>query len=78
MEVSEIKINKKSEFKSSNVCAYVRVSTKSEEQLHSLKAQIDYYKKKISENPCWKFSGIYVDFGISGTKNNRPQFQKMI
>ena len=49
------------------VAAYCRVSSKSDEQLHSLKAQVDYYKQYITSNPDYEFAGIYADEGISGT-----------
>ncbi|MGS0973466.1 MAG: recombinase family protein [Candidatus Izemoplasmataceae bacterium] len=61
------------------VCAYARVSTDSEDQLHSFNAQKSEYKKKIEENEKWDFVGLYADEGISGTSiKKRPQFQQMI
>lgn len=35
------------------VAAYARVSTDDEEQQTSYEAQVDYYTKKIRENPEW-------------------------
>jgi site-specific DNA recombinase len=55
------------------VAAYCRVSSGSEEQLHSVKAQIDYYKQYISSNPDYEFAGIYADEGISGTGTLRRE-----
>ncbi len=49
------------------VAAYARVSTDSEDQIHSFKAQIDEYTTKITSNPNWEFVGMYSDEGISGT-----------
>ncbi len=60
------------------VCAYVRVSTDSLEQEDSLDNQTAYFDRFIRSNPNWEFSGIYADQGISGFKESRPQFQKMI
>lgn len=61
------------------VCAYARVSTDTEDQLHSFNAQKSEYLKKIHENEKWEFVGLYADEGISGTSiRKRPQFQKMI
>lgn len=61
------------------VAAYARVSTTFEEQLGSLKAQIEYYEKLIMGNKEWVFSGIYYDEGITGTSYaHREGFQKMI
>lgn len=61
------------------VAAYARVSTYNDEQLNSLKAQKDYYEKKIEEEPSWMLAGIYVDEGITGTSyRHRAEFQRMI
>ena len=48
------------------MAAYARVSTGKDAMLHSLTAQIDYYKTKIRANPEWIFAGVYVD----GDKGN--------
>ena len=53
--------------KRKHVAAYARVSTDAEDQIHSFKAQIDEYTKKITSNPDWEFVGMYSDEGISGT-----------
>ena len=53
--------------KKKRVAAYARVSTDSEDQIHSFKAQIDEYTTKITSNPNWEFVGMYSDEGISGT-----------
>ncbi len=60
------------------VCAYCRVSTDSSEQENSLDNQRDYYESKIRSNPSYEFVDVYYDFGISGFKEMRPGFQKMI
>lgn len=61
------------------VAAYCRVSTDSEEQLTSYRAQIKYYTTLINENPQWKLAGIFADEGISGTSTKRrDEFNKMI
>lgn len=49
------------------VAAYARVSTKSNEQLHSMSVQTEYYEDLIQKNPNWEFVGVYADEGISGT-----------
>ena len=41
------------------VAAYCRVSTRHEEQRHSLEAQIAYYTNFIKRNPNWKFVAVY-------------------
>ena len=60
------------------VAAYCRVSTDSEEQESSIENQIAHYKELIESNPGYDFAGIYYDRGISGFKEDRPGFQKMM
>lgn len=73
------KINAKSTLPNKKkVAAYCRVSVTKDATLHSLAAQVSYYQDYISSNPKWLFVGIYADEGISGTKVNRPEFNKMI
>ena len=61
------------------VAAYARVSTAQEEQQSSLKAQTDYYTKKIAGNPGWQFVKVYVDNGISGLQTKlREGFNQMV
>ena len=60
------------------VCAYARVSTIKEEALSSLANQIAHYKAKFANDPNIIFVGVFSDNGISGVKNNRPEFKKMI
>ncbi len=61
------------------VAAYARVSTDSDDQLVSLKAQRDHYENYIKSNPEWEFAGLYYDEGISGTrKERRPELLRMI
>lgn len=60
------------------VCAYARVSTNSLDQADSLENQTIHYQKKIEANPDYEFAGIFADRGYTGTKDNRPEFQKMM
>ncbi len=61
------------------VAAYARVSTDSEEQQTSYKAQIDYYTKYIQQRPDWTFVKVYTDDGISATNTrHRDGFNEMI
>lgn len=64
--------------KRKRVAAYVRVSTGKEAQLHSLSAQISYYNHLIGNRGDWELAGIYADEGMTGTKESRPQFQKLL
>ena len=60
------------------VAAYVRVSVDKETMLHSFAAQASYYKELISKHNDWELIDVYADYGISGTKVNRPEFNRMI
>ena len=60
------------------VAAYARVSCGKDAMLHSLKAQIDYYRTYINKNPEWEFAGIYADEAQTGTKDSREQFQMLL
>lgn len=60
------------------VCAYCRVSTDADEQENSLENQIRYYEDAIRSNPEYEYAGVYHDFAISGYKEKRPGFQRMI
>lgn len=60
------------------VAAYARVSSDKEAQLHSLSAQISYYNSYIGSREDWEFAGVYADEALTGTKDNRPEFQRML
>ena len=61
------------------VAAYARVSTKSNEQLHSMSVQTEYYADLIQKNPNWEFVGVYADEGISGTSiKHRAELNRLM
>lgn len=61
------------------VTYYARVSTDKDEQLHSIKNQIDYYEEYIRANSNWTFASGYVDEGLSGTSvAKRESFLRMV
>ena len=80
MEKAVVQINQNAKetkvFK--RVAAYARVSSGKDAMLHSLAAQIDYYKKLILSNPTWKFAGVFADEAKTGTKEDREQFQELL
>ena len=43
------------------VAAYARVSSGKDEMLHSLAAQVSYYKEYIQSQQGWEFLGVYAD-----------------
>lgn len=77
MEIKRVKHYQKLPSKI-RVCAYARVSSGKDAMLHSLGAQVSYYNSLIQSRSDWIFSGIYADEAISGTKENRDQFNKMV
>ena len=58
--------------------AYCRVSSDKDAMLHSLSAQVSYFSTTIQNHPGWVYVGAYVDEGITGTKEDRPKFVKLI
>lgn len=61
------------------VAAYCRVSSESNEQLESYRAQIAYYERHIEDHPDYTLAGIYADEGISGTSTrNRESYNQML
>ena len=64
--------------KRKRVAAYARVSSGKETMKHSLSAQVSYYNNLIQKRIDWAFAGVYADDAISGTKENRAEFQRML
>lgn len=61
------------------LAAYCRVSSDSDDQLHSFAAQIRYYKDYERNHPLYKLVDIYADEGITGTcVDKRDEFSRMI
>lgn len=60
------------------VAAYARVSSGKDAMLHSLSAQISYYNSYIGSRGDWELAGIYADEAWTGTKDNRPEFQRLL
>ena len=59
--------------------AYCRVSSNSEDQLHSFSAQVQYYTRIIQNNSNMELVDIYADEGLTGTKTDkREEFNRMI
>ena len=61
-----------------NVAAYARVSTGKDEMLHSLSSQVSYYRDLIQSKPGWNFAGVYADEALTGTRDNRENFQRLL
>ena len=65
--------------KITRVAAYIRVSSVSEDQLHSFSAQYRYYRQLFENSPDEVLSEIYADEGITGTSTEkRTEFNRMM
>lgn len=64
--------------KAKRVAAYARVSCGRDAMLHSLSAQVSYYSALIQKTPGWEYVGVYADEALSGTKDTRREFQKLL
>jgi DNA invertase Pin-like site-specific DNA recombinase len=64
--------------KRTKVAAYARVSLGTEHMLHSLAAQVSHYSKYIQSRPEWEYAGVYADADETGTREDRPEFQRLI
>lgn len=61
------------------IAAYCRVSSSSEEQLHSYAAQVKFYTEMLTADKSCELVGVYADEGVSGTSvKKRPRFMEMI
>ena len=79
MNVTEITVNSKEENKIVRLAAYCRVSSDSDNQLHSFAAQIRYYKDYERKHPEYKLVDIYADEGLTGTSmEKRYELNRLI
>ena len=46
--------------------------------LHSLSAQVSYYSDLIQKRRGWIYCGVYADEAMTGTKDDRASFQRML
>ena len=60
------------------VAAYARVSSGKDAMLHSLSAQVSYYSALIQKHPGWQYCGVYADEALTGTKEARDGFQRLL
>ena len=64
--------------KAKRVAAYARVSSGKDAMLHSLSSQVSYYANYIQNHKGWRYAGVYADEAVSGTLDNRENFQKLL
>ena len=78
MQITKIQATNIKSIKYTRVAAYARASSQKEEAINSLSAQISYYNEYITQRAGWEFVGVYADGGITGTKDARPEFQRLL
>ena len=64
--------------KKKRMAAYCRVSTGNEDQRNSFEAQKIYFTRLYRNSPEYELVDIYADLGISGTRNDRPEFMRLL
>lgn len=61
------------------VAPYVRVSSMSDDQLHSFHVQYNYYYDMVTSKPGWQLVDIYADEGLTGTNaDKRDDFNRLV
>ena len=61
------------------LAAYCRVSSDSDDQIHSFAAQIRYYSGYVEKHPQYSFVDIYADEGITGTSlEKRDEMNRLL
>ena len=60
------------------VAVYSRVSREGEEKHLSIENQMTNLEQDISRHPGWVLVDHYVDEGVTGTKLNRPEFNRLM
>ena len=76
--VKQVLPAKAPELKTVRVAAYARVSSGKDAMLHSLSAQISGLRDFIQRRPGWTFAGVYADEALTGTRDDRPEFQRLL
>ena len=78
IKIPQAKQNAPIENQQLRVAVSCRVSTRHEEQYHSLEVQIAYYTNYIKCNPNWKFVAVYSDVASGVRTANRPGYQQLM
>ncbi len=76
--VTQVRFEKPIIPKPKRVAAYARVSSGKDAMLHSLSAQVSYYSGIIQNHNGWEYAGVYADEALTGTKDNRDNFQRLL
>lgn len=76
--VQKVQFEVSRQIKLIKVAAYSRVSSGKDAMLHSLSAQVSYYSNLIQNHDGWLYCGVYADEAVTGTKENRAEFQRLM
>ena len=76
--VTKIKKSMPDKITFTRVAAYARVSSGKDAMLHSLSAQVSYYSNMIQHHKGWLYVGVYADEALTGTKDARENFQRLL
>jgi len=76
--IRQVQFNAPKQPSLTKVAAYARVSSGKDAMLHSLSAQVSYYSQMIQNHSGWKYVGVYADEAMTGTKENRDSFQRLL
>jgi len=78
MKITKIQAKAPRQIARKRAAGYARVSSGKDAMLASLSAQVAYYSQKIQANPEWQYCGVYADEDYTGTKDSRPEFQRLL
>ncbi len=79
MRITEITPKIQTKEEKLRLAAYCRVSSDSDDQLHSFAAQIRYYTDYTKRNPKYELVDVYADEGITGTEmGKRDELNRLL
>ena len=79
MQITNITPTEQKENDKIRIAAYCRVSTDSQDQIHSFAAQIRHYSDYVNRNPRYTLIDIYADEGLSGTEmTKRDELNRLL
>ena len=79
MRITEITPTIQTKEEKLRLAAYCRVSSDSDDQLHSFAAQIRYYTDYTKRNPKYELVDVYADEGITGTEmGKRDELNRLL
>ena len=79
MKITDITPSKEHSGEPIRLAAYCRVSSNSDDQLHSFAAQIRYYRDYENRHPEYRLVDIYADEGLTGTCiDKRDELNRML